>query len=156
MVDSASGRQCDSVITLAVCDDHEMVREALAVVLGSFEDISVVGVAESSATLVDVVQGFDPDVVLVDVRLGQESGLDVARHAKAVSPRLKVIMLTSFAGDQVLVDASELGAVAFLLKSGRPHEIADAVRSVAAGEVLIDGNEVAAARRRLSEAADGR
>lgn len=144
------------MITLAVCDDHEMVREALAAVLGSFEDIAVVGVAESSTTLENVVRRFDPDVVLVDVRLGQESGLDAARQAKAVSPRLKVVMLTSFAGDQVLVDASDLGAVAFLLKSGRPHEIADAVRSVAAGAVLIDGDDVAAARRRLAEGADGR
>lgn len=144
------------MITLAVCDDHEMVREALAAVLGSFEDIAVVGVAESSTTLEDVVRWCDPDVVLVDVRLGQESGLDAARRAKAVSPHLKVVMLTSFAGDQVLVDASELGAVAFLLKSGRPHEIADAVRNVAAGAVLIDGDEVAAARRRLAEGADGR
>lgn len=144
------------MITLAVCDDHEMVREALAAVLGSFEDISVVGVAESSTTLEDVVRRFDPDVALVDVRLGQESGLDAARQAKAASPRLKVVMLTSFAGDQVLVDASELGAVAFLLKSGRPHEIADAVRNVAAGAVLIAVADVEAARRRLAECADGR
>lgn len=144
------------MITLAVCDDHEMVREALAAVLGSFEDISVVGVAESSTALEDVVRRFDPDVALVDVRLGQESGLDAARQAKAVSSRLKVVMLTSFADDQVLVDAGDLGAVAFLLKSGRPHEIADAVRNVAAGAVLIDGADVEAARRRLAEGADGR
>lgn len=144
------------MITLAVCDDHDMVREALAAVLGSFEDISVVGVAESSTTLEDVVRRFDPDVVLVDVRLGSESGLDAARQAKAVNSRLKVVMLTSFADDQVLVDASDLGARAFLLKSGRPHEIADAVRNVAAGALLIDEVDVAAARRRLAEAIDGR
>jgi len=156
MVDPASGRKREAMITLAVCDDHELVREALAAVLGSFEDISVVGVAESSTELEEVVRRFDPDVVLVDVRLGQESGLDAARRAKAVSARLKVVMLTSFADDQVLVDASDLGAAAFLLKSGRPHEIADAVRSVSAGAVLIHGDDVAAARRRLAEAVDGR
>lgn len=155
MVDPTSKRKRETVITLAVCDDHEMVREALAAVLGSFEDISVVGVAESSAELEEVVRRFDPDVVLVDVRLGQESGLDAARRAKAASSRLKVVMLTSFADDQVLVEASELGAVAFLLKSGRPHEIADAVRSVSAGAVLIHGDDVAVARRRLADGADG-
>lgn len=141
---------------MAVCDDHEMVREALAAVLTSFADISVVGVAESPHTLEELVRRCDPDVVLVDVRLGAESGLDAARRAMAVSARLKVVMLTSFADDQVLVDASDLGAVGFLLKSGRPHEIAEAIRDVAAGAVLIDGDEVAAARRRLAEAADGR
>lgn len=139
------------MITLAICDDHDMVREALSEVLGSFDDITVVGTADSPRSLADVVGRFDPDVVLVDVRLGEESGVDAARQIRAVNPRTKVVMLTSFAGDQVLVDASDAGAVGFLLKSGRPHEIADAVRDVAAGAHLIDGSEVDEARRRLQE-----
>lgn len=139
------------MITLAICDDHEMVREALAVVLGSFEDITVVGIADSPQALADVVNRSDPDVVLVDVRLGEESGLMAARQIRALNPRTKVVMLTSFAGDQVLVDASDAGAVGFLLKSGRPHEIADAIREVAAGAQLIDGHEVDSARQRLEK-----
>lgn len=139
------------MITLAICDDHEMVREALSVVLGSFDDISVVGIADSTGALSELVSRCDPDVVLVDVRLGEESGVDAARRVREMNPRTKVVMLTSFAGDQVLVEASDAGAVGFLLKSGRPHEIAEALREVATGAQLIDGGEVESARRRLRE-----
>lgn len=139
------------MITLAICDDHEMVREALSVVLGSFDDITVVGIAASPGALTEIVSRYDPDVVLVDVRLGEESGVDAARQVRELNPRTKVVMLTSFAGDQVLVEASDAGAVGFLLKSGRPHEIAEAIRGVAAGAYLIDGHEVDSARRRLQE-----
>lgn len=139
------------MITLAICDDHEMVREALSVVLGSFDDITVVGIADSPVALTEVVSRCDPDVVLVDVRLGDESGVDAARRVRELNPRTRVVMLTSFAGDQVLVEASDAGAVGFLLKSGRPHEIAEAIREVAAGALLIDGHEVDTARRRLAE-----
>lgn len=139
------------MITLAICDDHEMVREALSVVLDSFDDITVVGVADSPLALTDVVGRCDPDVVLVDVRLGEESGLEAARRVREMNPRTRVVMLTSFAGDQVLVEASDAGAVGFLLKSGRPHEIAAAIRDVAAGAILIDGQEVDDARRRLQD-----
>lgn len=139
------------MVRVVICDDHEMVREALAVVLGAFDGLEVVGTAESSASLVDTVQLTDPDVIVVDVRLGDESGLDAARRARALNSRLKVMMLTSFASDQVVVEAHELGAVAFLLKSGRPHEIADAIRAVAAGAVLLDVADVESARQRLAD-----
>lgn len=139
------------MISLAICDDHEMVREALSAVLDSFDDIIVVGIAESPGVLTDVVTRHDPDVVIIDVRLGEESGVEAARRLRDGNPRTKVVMLTSFASDQVLVDAFDAGAVGFLLKSGRPHEIAEAVRAVAAGTRLIDADEVDSARQRLSE-----
>ncbi|MGA0878151.1 MAG: response regulator [Ilumatobacteraceae bacterium] len=139
------------MISLVICDDHELVREALSAVLGAFDDIAVVGIVESPDALSDVVSRHDPDVVLVDVRLGEQSGIEAARRVRELNRRTKVVMLTSFADDQVLVEAHDSGAVGFLLKSGRPHEIVEAVRAVAAGARLIDGDEVDSARRRLQE-----
>ena len=139
------------MIRLAICDDHEMVREALSMVLESFEDISVVGATDGVVELEEIVRSVEPDVVLIDVRLGSESGLDAARRIRSADVQTKVVMLTSFAGDQVLVEASDAGAVGFLLKSGRPHEIVEAIRAVAEGANLIDGNEVEAARHRMRQ-----
>jgi DNA-binding NarL/FixJ family response regulator len=142
------------MIKLAICDDHEMVREALTAVLESFDGISVVGAGDSLSSLVEVMSCADPDVVLVDVRLGEESGLDVARFIQDTHPMMKIIMLTSFASDEVLVDAFDLGASAFILKSGRPQELVETIRSVAAGAELIDPDAVETARQRLLSARD--
>jgi DNA-binding NarL/FixJ family response regulator len=144
------------MIKLAICDDHEMVREALTAVLESFDGISVVGAGDSLSSLVEVMSRADPNVVLVDVRLGNESGIDVARHIHGTHPSAKIIMLTSFAGDEVLVDAFDLGASAFILKSGRPQELVETIRSVAAGAELIDEDVVERARQRLLDARDSR
>lgn len=135
--------------TVAICDDHAMVRDALAGVLGLYADMDVVGVAESGSTLHDIVQRLHPDVAVIDIRLGDESGIDAAREMRDVSPGTKVIMLTSFSDDDYLVQAHDLGACAFLLKSGTPDELVDAVRSVASGSMLIQEADVDAARERL-------
>lgn len=139
------------MITLAICDDHEMVREALTTVLETFDGISVVGAVESFESLIEVVERNSPTVVLVDVRLSGESGLDAARHIRRTHPAVNVIMLTSFAGDEVVVEAFDLGASAFVLKSGRPQELVETIRLVADGAQLIDPEVVDAARRRLEE-----
>jgi DNA-binding NarL/FixJ family response regulator len=135
--------------TLAICDDHAMVRDALAGVIGLYPDMDVVGTAESRATLRDVVEREHPDVAVIDIRLGGESGIDAAREIRGLSPETKVIMLTSFSDDEYLLEAHDLGARAFLLKSGTPDELVEAVRSVASGSMLILDDDVDAARLRL-------
>jgi DNA-binding NarL/FixJ family response regulator len=135
--------------TVAICDDHAMVRDALAGVIGLYPDMDVVGTAESRADLRDVIERKRPDVAVIDIRLGSESGIDAAREIRDLSPETKVIMLTSFSDDEYLVEAHDLGARAFLLKSGTPDELIDAVRSVASGSMLILDDDVDAARSRL-------
>lgn len=135
--------------TVAICDDHVMVRDALAGVISLYPDMNVVGVAESRATLRDVIDRAHPDVAVIDIRLGAESGIDAAREMRERSPETKVILLTSFSDDTYLVQAHELGACAFLLKSGTPDELVEAVRSVAEGQMLIVDADVDAARERL-------
>lgn len=135
--------------TVAICDDHAMVRDALAGVLGLYPDMDVVGVADSRATLQRVIEKIHPDVAVIDIRLGDESGIDAARETRAVSPETKVIMLTSFSDDNYLVQAHDMGACAFVLKSGTPDELVATVRSVASGNMLIEDADVNAARERL-------
>jgi DNA-binding NarL/FixJ family response regulator len=126
------------MIRVVICDDHEMVRQALAKVLALEEGISVIGVSEDMESTCDLIHEDVPDVLLVDVRLKNESGLDVARMVAAKHPEVKIIVLTSFNSDQALVEAYELGARAFILKSGSADELIQTVRDVSAGMNLIN------------------
>jgi DNA-binding NarL/FixJ family response regulator len=130
------------MIRVAICDDHEMVREALANVVELAEDMEVVGVSCSWDTTQRVIEELHPDVLVVDVRLDGESGLDVARRTLADFPLVRIVVLTSFASDEVLVDAHSLGASAFMLKTGSADDLINVVRDVASGLSLIDPDEV--------------
>lgn len=127
---------------VAICDDHVMVREALASVMNREEGIDVVGTSHSLASTHDLLQTGHPDVFVIDVRLDGESGLDVARMVKAEHPDTKVVMLTSFNNDEALVSAYELGASAFILKTGNADALVRTVKDVAAGMRLINPTEV--------------
>lgn len=126
------------MIRVVICDDHEMVRQALANVLALEEGISIIGMSEDMKSTCDLIHEDVPDVLLVDVRLKNESGLDVARMVAAKHPEVKIIVLTSFNSDQALVEAYELGARAFILKSGSADELIQTVRDVSAGMNLIN------------------
>lgn len=139
------------MIRVAVCDDHEMVREALASVLAHEEGIQVVGVSESIETTRALVDAETPDVLVVDVRLKEESGLDVARMVVANYPNVRIVVLTSFNSDEALVEAYELGASAFILKTGSADELIHTIRDVASGMRLINPVTVRAAAEALDK-----
>lgn len=136
---------------VAICDDHVMVREALASVFNLEDGIEVVGITSSLATTRELLAKEVPDVLIVDVRLDGESGLDVARMAVAEHPELKVVVLTSFNSDEALVSAYELGASAFILKTGSSDDLIQTVRDVAAGMRLINATEVRSASESLEK-----
>ena len=127
---------------VAICDDHVMVREALASVMNREEGIDVVGISHSVASSRDLLENGNPDVFIIDVRLDGESGLDVARMVRAEHPETKIVMLTSFNNDEALVSAYELGASAFVLKSGSADALVRTVKDVASGMRLINPAEV--------------
>lgn len=139
------------MIRVAICDDHEMVREALAGVIAHEEGIEVVGATDTMATTMDLVDMEDPDVLVVDVRLQNESGLDVARSVIAKHPKIKIVVLTSFNSDEALVQAYELGASAFILKAGSADVLVRTIRDAAAGLRLINSAEVRAAAGELEK-----
>jgi NarL family two-component system response regulator LiaR len=138
-------------IRIVLCDDHDMVREALARILDQQSDLSVVGSARDIQQALEVVVESTPEVAVVDIRLNGESGIHLAQKVKALDPNCKVVMLTSFTSEAALVAAYELGASAFLLKSGNADELIEAIRDAAAGVKHINPEEVREAARRLEE-----
>ncbi len=141
--------------SIAICDDHVMVREALASVFDHEEGINVVGITDSLASTRAMLLNETPDVLIVDVRLNGESGLDVARMVVAEQPNVKIIVLTSFNSDEALVTAYELGASAFILKTGSSENLIQTVRDVASGMRLINATEVRSAAESLEKRGHG-
>lgn len=139
------------MIKVAICDDHVMVREALAQVIEHEDDVHVVGIADSLESTNELIDKEVPEVLVMDVRLDGESGLDVARSVVAEHPDVKVVMLTSFDSDEALVSAYELGASAFVLKSGSSDALVQTIKDVASGMRLINPAEVRTAAESLEK-----
>jgi len=139
------------MIRVAICDDHVMVREALASVIEHEDGVHIVGIADSLASTNALIETEVPEVLVMDVRLDGESGLDVARSVVANYPDVKIVMLTSFNSDEALVSAYELGASAFVLKSGSSDALVQTIRDVASGMRLINPAEVRVALETLEK-----
>ncbi|MGA0863106.1 MAG: response regulator [Ilumatobacteraceae bacterium] len=133
------------MIRVAVCDDHAMVREALANVMGNDPNIEAVGTTDSVASTLALLDAYAVDVLVLDVRLNGESGLELARRVVSTYPGVRIMVLTAFASEGLLVEAYELGASTFLLKSGDASGLVSAIRDVAVGRRLINPAEVRAA-----------
>lgn len=139
------------MINVAICEDHEMVREALSTVINNEDGLHIVGASDSVASTRNLLNNAPTDVLLVDVRLAGESGIDVARTALAEHPDLKVVVLTSFNSDSALVAAYETGASAFMLKNGNSEGLLRTIRDAASGMKLINPAEVRAASEALNK-----
>jgi DNA-binding NarL/FixJ family response regulator len=126
-------------LRVVLVDDHEMVRTGLKAMLSRFAgQVRVVGEASDAATARRVVAGLDPDLVLADVRLGGESGLDLCRDLVQDSPGRKVILLTVYDDEQYLFQAMQAGAVGYLLKRIDGPELVEKLQRVHAGGVVLD------------------
>jgi DNA-binding NarL/FixJ family response regulator len=137
-------------VRVVLADDHALVRAGYQSILGGEDDIEVVGEAVDGRAAVDLVNRDVPDVVLMDIRMPHLDGIQ-ATHRITTSPRLvstRVIVLTTFDLDEYVFGALQAGASAFLLKGVDPVELLHAVRTVAAGDALLDPG----ATRRLIEA----
>ncbi|MEM8620995.1 MAG: response regulator transcription factor [Actinomycetota bacterium] len=144
------------MIRVFLLDDHEVVRRGIAAALEAEDDLTVVGEAGSAEDALAVVSECQPDVAVLDVRLGDGSGIDVCRQIRDDHPAVHCLILTSFDNDRALVDAGLAGASAFVLKQIRSAELVDAIRGVAAGRRYLDDAEVRLAVRRLRDSDEGR
>ncbi|RRS01362.1 response regulator [Glycomyces terrestris] len=131
-------------IRVLVADDEPLVRAGLRMVLRPAADIEVVAEAGNGADALDAVAASRPDVALIDIRMPGMDGLTMVRELKHRNLAVTAIMLTTFDLDDYLHTALAEGAVGFLLKDTPPRRLADAVRSAAAGELVLGP---AAARR---------
>ena len=123
---------------ILICDDHEVVREGLRGLIGRQADMTVVGEAGTVAEAVDAAARHKPDVVIMDIRLPDGSGVEACRAIREARPETKVIMLTSYADDDAVFASIIAGASGYLLKQTRGQAVVDAITAVAAGRSLLD------------------
>jgi DNA-binding NarL/FixJ family response regulator len=120
-------------------DDHQMVLDGLRAMLRPYQDqVRIVGETDDPRAAIQLVGELEPDLVLLDMRLGGVSGLDLCSQILARLPGCKVVFLTVYDDEQYLYQALRVGAAGFLLKRVRGRELADHLRRICAGEVLID------------------
>jgi two-component system response regulator DevR len=137
-----------------LCDDHEVVREGLRVLIARQEGMSVVGEAGTVAEAVEGAARSKPDVVIMDVRLPDGSGVEACRAIRETRPETKVIMLTSYADDDALFASIIAGASGYLLKQTRGQAVVDAITVVAAGGSLLDPDVTGKVLERVRQSRD--
>lgn len=138
-----------------VVDDHEVVRRGIATFLTATDDLEIVGEAASAAQAISRIRATSPDVVLLDVRLPDGSGVDVCREIASTMPATRCIMMTAFSDDEAILAAVVAGAAGYVRKDLAGTAIIDGVRAVAAGRSLLDHGLVARVTRDLREAQAG-
>jgi DNA-binding NarL/FixJ family response regulator len=125
-------------IRVMIVDEHEIVREGLRAVLARRPCFRVVAEARSAAGAIEDATRAAPDIVVMDVRLGDASGIDACRTIRERSPHTKIIMLTPYADDDTVMDAILAGASGFILQRMSGDALLDAIASVAEGGSLLD------------------
>ncbi|WP_328536137.1 response regulator transcription factor [Streptomyces sp. NBC_00344] len=140
------------MIRVVVVDDEPMVCGFLRTILGSADDIEVVGEAHDGAAGVDAVRRSRPDVVLMDLRMPVMDGLTAIEHIGTLAEPPAVVVLTTFDADQYVLRALRAGAAGFLVKSTPPEDLIGLVRVAAEGHTVLSA---AAARRLVAASTDG-
>jgi DNA-binding NarL/FixJ family response regulator len=132
------GRMSAPPLRVMLVDDHEVVRDGIKLLLADTADVIVCAEASSARDAVAVAARALPDVIVMDVRLGDGSGIEATRDIRAARPQTSVLMLTSFADDQALFASIMAGASGYVLKQIRGDELIGAIRAVGAGQNLLD------------------
>jgi DNA-binding NarL/FixJ family response regulator len=129
--------QIPTKIKVMIADDHPVVREGLSAMLNKEPDIQVVGEAENGAEAVKKASEFQPEIVLMDLRMPEVDGVEAIRQIRAKNPEMKFIILTTYDNDEYIFKGIEAGARAYLLKDAPREELFKAIRAVHKGESMI-------------------
>jgi DNA-binding NarL/FixJ family response regulator len=140
-------------IRILIADDHEVVRIGLAALLDRQAGFRVVGEASSGQEAIRLARALRPDVVVMDIRMPDGSGTEACRAITAETPATPVIMLTSYADEEALFEAIAAGASGYVLKRIGSDELVSAIRTVAAGQSMLDPAVTSAVLERLRHAA---
>lgn len=141
------------VIRVLIADDHAIVRKGLCALLATEPGIEVVGEAQDGTEALAQVQALRPDVVLMDLAMPGMDGLEATRRITASHPGARVLVLTSYSGDEQIFPAIRAGALGYLLKDASPDELVLAIRQIHSGESSLHPS---IARRLLNEISPGR
>lgn len=124
-------------IRIVVVDDHPLVRTGICAIIGLQPDMQIAGEFEDAQTAIKGIQEKRPDVVLMDLRLPGMSGLEAIRRLHLQSPSLRIIVLTTYEGDEDIHQALQAGAVAYIIKGMKHDRLLQAIRRVHAGKTYI-------------------
>ena len=125
-------------IRVLLVDDHEVVRDGVKSLINANDDLTVVAEAGTVREAIEQAERTKPDVVVMDVRLADGSGIEATREIRARLQKTQVLMLTSFADDEALFASIMAGAAGYVLKQIRGGELIRAIREVGAGKSLLD------------------
>lgn len=139
-------------IRLLLVDDHEVVRAGLSSLLGQHGELEVVGEAGTVAAAIEAAEKLKPEVALLDVRLTDGSGFEACRRLHQLNPPVRVIILTAFADDEIVMQAIGSGAEGYLLKEIDEQGLVRAIKEVAEGRSILDP---AVTRRVLNRVKEG-
>ncbi len=123
---------------LLIVDDHQVVRLGLKTLFDSHADFTVVGEAGSVLEAVSLAQKLSPEIIIMDVRLPDGTGIDACRQIRQTNPDIKVVMLTSFDDDEALFGSILAGAEGYVLKKIWSKELINTIKKVSEGESLLD------------------
>ena len=125
-------------LRLLVVDDHEVVREGLVALLSRRDEFQVVAEAGTVAEALVAARRFEPDLVIMDIRLPDGSGIEACREIRAEFPKIRVVMLTSYPDEEAVLSAILAGASGYLLKQVRGRDLVSALEAVGRGDSLLD------------------
>ena len=125
-------------LRLVVVDDHEVVRQGLVALLDRRDTFQVVGEAGTVEEAMTVVRRMKPDLVIMDVRLPDGSGIEACRDIRSEMPEVRIVILTSYPDEEAVLSAIVAGASGYLLKQIRGRDLVSAIESVGRGESLLD------------------
>lgn len=124
-------------IRILIVDDHPVVRHGLRSLLASHHDLEIVGEAEDGSQVLPFLSKHSADVILLDIQMKGQSGIEVARRVRASYPETKIIILTTYDDESLLREAMEAGVHGYLLKSVSHETLPDSIRAVMKGEKLL-------------------
>lgn len=144
-------------VRVLIVDDHELVRVGLRTVLDRAKNVKVVGEADTVASAVAEAERVKPDVILMDIRLPDGTGVEACREIRATRPGIRVLFLTSYEDDETLLSAFVAGAQGYLLKEVAVTSLVETIHRVAAGQSVLDHGATERIRvwlRKLTEPAE--
>lgn len=124
-------------IRILIVDDHPVVRQGLRSLLAGHSDLTIIGEAEDGAEVLPFLSKHPIDVILLDIQMKGQNGIEVARRVRAVYPDIKIIVLTTYDDESLLREAMEAGVHGYLLKSISHETLPDSIRAVMQGQKLL-------------------
>lgn len=128
----------DKIIRILIADDHAIVRKGLITLIASEPGMEVVGEAADGVEVVLKARSLKPDVILLDMVMPRQNGLEAIHQIKREDPQARILVITSFAEDQMVFPAIKAGALGYLLKDSSPQQLLQAIYDVFNGEASLD------------------